>query len=161
MAGNRRAAVAGGAWILSVAVHGGLAAVAALVVVRPLASAPRRAPVADASYTVTIRSSSDDVAIPEAPRGDPRAFASAQLDPVTFDETMANIPDLKLSPLPLDAKEGPVKTPGDPDRTRPGEGRARLGTVTSSGSGGGGSRGTGAEADAGSGSRTGHGAGGT
>ncbi|HTF57170.1 MAG TPA: TonB family protein [Planctomycetota bacterium] len=161
MAGNRRVALAGGAWILSIAIHGGLAGVAALVVVGPLASAPRRAPIADASYTVTIRSSSDDATIPDPPRGDPRAFGSAQPEPATFDDTIANIPDLKLSPLPLDAREGPVKTPGDPDRTRPGEGRARLGTVTAARTGGGGARGTGAEAGTGSGSRTGQGAAGT
>lgn len=161
MAGNRRGALAGGAWILSIAVHGGLAAVAALVVVGPLASAPRRAPIADASYTVTIRSSGDDATVPDPPRGDPRAFASAQPDPATFDDTIANFPDLKLSPLPLDAREGSVRKPGDPDRTRPGEGRARLGTVTASGTGGGGGRGTGAETGPGSGSRTGQGAAGT
>ncbi|HEY3225410.1 MAG TPA: energy transducer TonB [Planctomycetota bacterium] len=161
MTGNRRAAVAGGAWALSIALHGGLAVVAALIVIGPLASGPHRAAIGDAAYSVTLRTSDQAATIPEPPRGDPRAFGAAEPDSATFDDSIANFPDLKLSPLPLDARAGPVQNPGDADRSRPGEGRARLGTVTTEGTGGGGGRGTGTEAGTGSGSRTGKGAAGT
>jgi len=161
MAGNRRVALAGGAWGLSIAVHTGLAAIAALIVVGPLAATGRRAPIGDASYTVTLRPSDPVVTIVEPPRGDPRAFGTAEPDPTTFDDTVSNFPDLKLTPLPLDARSGPALNPGDPDRSKPGEGRARLAAASSGGTGGGGDRGAGAEAGAGTGSRTGQGAGGT